>query len=343
MIVEHEKNGHQEEGEGAFTSEHAQASAAEPPVAVRWEAMRLLAEVKNKVEVANRLHVHRNTVGRWDQAFQKGQYKALILGRRGRRPGSGRTLDPRKEAEVLSKILGTNPDQLGCSAKWWTRRTIKELVWNLYRLKLSPAGVGKYLDRWELAPPKLPPKRTSAPEARTGDVLLHQRVGPVSNANPRLDRWCNRTLPKVLAMVKKGRLSLCWVTTRQEPPLYSKLSRRPCERAGETSRRSRRSLPLLVACTGRGQQLFKRFQLPFTAAVLQAFLQEIAASCPRGVVIIADEQMILDSAAGERRMKLSPIKGLEKLYWAPRFVDWGRPLPPLQSQGRWTSLKGKSW
>jgi transposase len=115
-------------------------------------------------------------------AFGRRGNQALKAGRRGRRPGEPKALDPRQQARVRRAVLGKYPDQVALPGLVWTRPQVRQLVRNWFGVGLSLVTIGKYLRSWGLSPQK-PIRRAyeQNPEAVTRwlevDYPGHRRPG----------------------------------------------------------------------------------------------------------------------------------------------------------------------
>ena len=118
---------------------------------------RAVAAVKaghTQAAVSTVLGVSPQAVSRWVNAFDRTGNQALKAGRRGRRPGEQKALDPRQEARVRRAVLGKNPEQVALPGLVWTRPQVRDLVRRWYGVGLSLVTIGKYLRSWRLSPQK---------------------------------------------------------------------------------------------------------------------------------------------------------------------------------------------
>jgi transposase len=95
---------------------------------LRQQAIRLRADGKRMVEIADYLGVHRNTVSGWWQQYQKVGEAALEQDPRGHKLGEGRRLSPRQEIEVQQQMREQFPDELGIDSALWTRQSVQSLI-----------------------------------------------------------------------------------------------------------------------------------------------------------------------------------------------------------------------
>ena len=92
----------------------------------------------------------RMTVGRYKRDGPEG----IRMGRRGRPPGSCRTLNPAQEERIRRLIVDKRPEQLKLDFALWTRKAVLLLVERECGIKLPVRSVGEYLKRWGFTPQK---------------------------------------------------------------------------------------------------------------------------------------------------------------------------------------------
>src|SRR6266540_1848545 len=99
--------------------------------------------------VSTVLGVSPQAVSRWVNAFARKGNQALRAGKRGRRPGERKALDPRQEARLRRAVIGKYPDQVALPGMVWTRPQVRDLVRRWFGIGLSLVTIGKYLLRPE--------------------------------------------------------------------------------------------------------------------------------------------------------------------------------------------------
>src|SRR5262249_27667713 len=102
-----------------------------------------------ETQMADILGVARQTVSRWWSAYAADGLAALPHERRGRPPGSGRTLSNEQAAHLQQIIDGHRPEELGIGVPLWTRRAACDLIRREYGIHMSVHTVGRYLRRWD--------------------------------------------------------------------------------------------------------------------------------------------------------------------------------------------------
>ncbi len=128
---------------------------------------------------------------RWPLCWATDPGAALKAGKRGRRPGEQKALDPKQEARVRKAVLGKYPDQLALPGLVWTRPQVRQLVRNWFGIGLSLVTIGKYLRSWGLSPQK-PIRRAyeQSPEA--------------------VARWLAEEYPAIQARAAKDKAIILW-------------------------------------------------------------------------------------------------------------------------------------
>src|SRR6476469_9318767 len=72
----------------------------------------------------------------------------LKSGPRGPKPGHGRFLSAKQEAEAGNLIRRHTPDALDLPFALWSRAAVRELIWQRFRVRLAVRTMGTYLARW---------------------------------------------------------------------------------------------------------------------------------------------------------------------------------------------------
>jgi len=156
---------------------------------------RAVAAVKagfTQAAVSTVLGVTPQAVSRWVNAVARKGNQALRAGKRGRRPGEQKALDPRQEARLRRAVIGKHPDQVALPGLVWTRPQVRDLVRRWFGIGLSLVTIGKYLRSWGLSPQK-PIRRAyeQNPEA--------------------VARWLEQEYPAIAAQAKKEKAIILWL------------------------------------------------------------------------------------------------------------------------------------
>ncbi|GBC59195.1 IS630 family transposase [Desulfonema ishimotonii] len=105
-------------------------------------------------EISEITGVHFTTICTWWKIYEREGQKGIEIKKRGREPGSGRSLSPDREKEIRTKIRDGKPDELGLPFALWTRRAVRDFIRSLYSFEMPIRTVGEYLKRWDYTPQK---------------------------------------------------------------------------------------------------------------------------------------------------------------------------------------------
>jgi transposase len=235
---------------------------------------RAVAAVKagyTQAAVATVLGVSPQAVSRWVNAFDRSGNKALKAGKRGRRPGEQKALDPRQEARVRRAVVGKYPDQLALPGLVWTRPQVRQLVRNWFGIGLSPVTIGKYLRSWGLSPQK-PIRRAyeQNPEA--------------------VARWLETEYPAIERRAKKEKAVILWLDQtglRSDAGVGTTWAPVGCTPVvGKTGKRF--GVNVMAAISNRGELYFTCFTGSFTGPVFLAYLDRLVRHLGRKIHLIVD-------------------------------------------------------
>ncbi|WP_255217860.1 IS630 family transposase [Paraburkholderia mimosarum] len=129
-------------------------------------------------------------VSKWMKLSREGGLRSLRLGKRGRRPGSGR-LENKQAARIRRLIIERMPDQLTLPFYLWTRESVAQLIEREYGITVSPWTAGRYLKAWGMSAQK-----------------------PVRRAYERndaaIERWLNEDYPQIAKEAKREKATIYW-------------------------------------------------------------------------------------------------------------------------------------
>jgi transposase len=86
--------------------------------------------------------------------YEAGGMAALKPAIRGKKPGTGRSLNSEQEQAICRIICDKRPEQLKMEFALWSRAAVGQLIEQEYAIKLHVRSVGKYLARWGFTPQK---------------------------------------------------------------------------------------------------------------------------------------------------------------------------------------------
>lgn len=93
----------------------------------------------------------RTVIYKWLRAEKKGGEAALASTK-----GTGRppTLSPKQKLQVRGWINGKDPRQYGFDFGLWTRKVIRQLIWDRWRIDLGLTAIGRMLAELDITPQK---------------------------------------------------------------------------------------------------------------------------------------------------------------------------------------------
>jgi len=238
---------------------------------LRRRAVAAVEAGKSQAEVSTVLGVSPKTVWRWVDAFRRKGNKGLKAGRRGRRAGEQKALDPRQEARVRRAVVGKYPDQLTLPGLVWTRPAVRQLVRDWFGIGLSLVTIGKYLRSWGLSPQK-----------------------PIRKAyeqNPEaVARWLDVDYPAIAAKARKEGAVMLWLDQtglRSDASVgttWAPVGQTPV--VGKTGKRF--GVNVMAAISNRGELYFTLYTGAFDGPVFLTYLERLTRHLGRKIHLIVD-------------------------------------------------------
>jgi transposase len=217
------------------------------------------------------LGVSPQAVSRWVNAFDRQGNRALKAGRRGRRPGEQKALDPRQQARIRRAVLHRNPDQVALPGLVWTRPQVRELIRRWFGIGLSLVTIGKYLRCWGLSPQK-----------------------PIRRAyeqNPeKVARWLAVDYPAIEARARKEEAIVLWLDQtglRSDAAVGTTWA--PVGQTPVVSKTGKRfGVNVMAAISNKGELYFTCYHGSFTGPVFLAYLDRLTRHLDRKIHLIVD-------------------------------------------------------
>jgi transposase len=204
-------------------------------------------------------------------AFDRKGNQALKAGRRGRRPGEQKALDPRQEARVRRAVLTKNPEQVALPGLVWTRPQVRDLVRRWYGVGLSLVTIGKYLRSWRLSPQK-----------------------PIRKAyeqNPEAVRqWLEVDYPAIAKRARRENAVVLWLDQtglRSDAPVgttWAPVGQTPV--VAKTGKRF--GVNVMAAISNKGELYFTCYTGSFNGPVFLAYLERLVRHLDRKIHLIVD-------------------------------------------------------
>jgi transposase len=276
---------------------------------------RAVAAVKNgmsQAAVSTVFGVSPKTVWRWVNAFDSKGNKGLKAGRRGRRAGEQKALDPRQEARVRRAVLGKHPEQVALPGLVWTRPQVRDLVRRWYGIGLSLVTIGKYLRSWRLSPQK-----------------------PIRKAyeqNPEaVARWLEVTYPAIAKQARKEKAIILWLD--QTGLRSDALVGRTWAPVGQTpvveKTGKRFGVNMMAAISNKGELYFTCYTGSFNGPVFLAYLERLVRHLDRKIHLIVDGHPV-HRRVGVREWLAERVDRIE-MHFLPGYSPELNPVELLNS------------
>jgi transposase len=238
---------------------------------LRARAIVLWQKGCNRRTVAALLEVHYNSVGRWVAAYQDEGPSAILSGKRGRKSGGSRSLNPAQERSVQKMITDTTPDQLKMPFALWTRRAVCELVAACFGIHLPERTCGDYLQRWGFTAQR-PARRNyeQNPQAvRRWRRVQYPAVARRAKAQAAEIHWGDETGVRNDCQHGRG------FAPKGQTPLINNSSKRF-------------SMNMISSVTNQGKVRWMVYRNSFTGVVFINFLRRLTKDAGRKVILIVD-------------------------------------------------------
>ncbi len=158
---------------------------------LRKRVVKAVCSGKRIGEVAEVFSVSRQSVSQWIKIYKKDGIKGLASSPRGIKPGQTLILNGEQSGRIRKMIVDNLPEQLKMPFALWTRKAVRELIYDLYGFWMPIRTVGDYLKRWGFSPQR--PAKSS----------YEQQPGKVQ-------KWLDQEYPKIQERAKKEKAQIHW-------------------------------------------------------------------------------------------------------------------------------------
>ena len=250
--------------------EDARKLSPEAQNALRQRVIRAIVTQGLGVSAAARTFgIHRATVSKWWNRYQRRGGASLVSKKRGAKPKP--LLRPDQEDRLLTVLREKTPEELGLGEALWTREAVAEWAAREFGIKRSRWVWGRWLNARGFTPQK-PSRR----------AYEHDPAA--------VDRWLKKEYPQIEAEAKAEGAEIHWLDEAglrsdcqrgrgYAPKGQTPVQRVPGKRFGVNS---------IATVTNLGVMRFMVFASRFTGAVLLVFLARLLASRPSKVYVILD-------------------------------------------------------
>jgi len=221
------------------------------------------------------------TVRKIKKLYATGGLKAVLVEKRGRPKGKGRTLTSEQEKDAQKVIADRTPDQLKLPYALWSRQAVREMIERRYDRKLSVRAVGNYLARWGYTPQKpLQKAYEQRPEA--------------------VRKWLEEEFPHITARALEGRRAdILWgdeTGLRSDDVRgrsYAPRGNTPTIRVNQ----KRHGCSVISTVTNKGSMRWMVYHGALNATVLKKFLTRLIKGVLRKIFLIVDNLRVHHSKA----------------------------------------------
>jgi transposase len=248
--------------------------------ALRLRALRGCELGYTESEVADLLGVARETVCRWWSAYAQQGLDHLPHDRTGRPTGSGRTLTDEQAGHLQQLLDSKAPEDFGIAAPLWTRRAVRDLIFQEYAIPMPVRTVGQYLQRWGYTRKK---------------ARRHSR----DQEPEEVRQWLEETYPAIEKRAEEEDAEIHWCdetgVAADEHPGYG------YAREGEPAQAevpdSHIRVNMISTITNAGAVQFMTYKETMTAALFIVFLSRLIQGASRKIFLIVDRLRAHDAAA----------------------------------------------
>ena len=238
---------------------------------VRKQVIRLKKQGMKGSEIAEIVGIYENRISQIWKAYQAYGLEGIKPRTSGRKKDSGRRLTPDEEKAIRAVIINKTPEQLKMAGFLWTRVSICAYIERVYRKKLVPQVISRYLVRWGLTCQR-PTKR-----AYGQDIA-------------RVERFKKEEYPAIKKRAEYEKADIYWgdETGIDNTANYERgfaLKGQPPVLPVETKRER---LNMISAITNYGSVRFMVYEQAMTQQLLLDFLKRLVKDAPRKVFLILD-------------------------------------------------------
>lgn len=196
-----------------------------------------------------------------------GAVKAVAMGR----PKNSGSLTDKQQEEIKKTIVDKCPEQLKMKGFLWDRQSVCDLVYRLFKVKLTVQGMGKYLKKWGFTAQR-PVKR-------------NHKQNPVE-----VEKWLKEEYPAIKERAKQENAEIAWgdETCCQNESNYVKgyapIGQTPVMPVGNEHFR----VSMISAITNQGKLRFMFYKGGMNAKRLIVFMERLIKEANRKIFLILD-------------------------------------------------------
>ena len=257
----------------AFSMKKVDTRKLKPEIQQQYrnQLVRLRKAGRTYKEIGEIVGIHPTNACKIFKAYEKGGSEAIEVTKRGRKVGSCRTLTEDQEKRLKRAITDKTPDHLKFLFALWTREAVRQLVLQLFQIKMPIRTVGQYLQRWGFNPQK--PLRRAYEQ------------NPVA-----VQKWLDEQYPVIAAKAKNQKAEIHWgdetglCSDSQHGRSYAPKGKTPAIRLCAKKHR----LNLISSITNQGKVRFMIYKDTMNAQMMIKFMQRLIKDADQKIFLILD-------------------------------------------------------
>lgn len=207
------------------------------------------------------LDIPPSTIYYWVNLYKEFGIKALTPKKRGRPSGRGGILEPSREKMIQEIIRTKSPCDYNIDKSVWTRKTIAEMVYSVFKIKIAPRTIGDYLARWDF-------------------TLKVPRTRAYKQDPEKISEWLTKTYPAILERAAKIGAKILWAdeTGFNSQAFKGRTYAPRGQRAVIKKTGSRWKMNAIAAITNEGVLRYMTYASRMTGKVFISFMRQLVRS-----------------------------------------------------------------
>jgi transposase len=222
-------------------------------------------------KIAETLDVSRSHVYATKKIYDEKGIEGIKPKKRGRRNGAKRILEPIQEKRIQEIIVDKTPEQLRFKECMWTRKNIRELIKQMYKIDMPLSTLGYYLGRWGFSVQR-PKKRAYKQDEKE------------------VNKWLNIEFPNISKRAKAEKAEIFFgdetgvQNTANYARGYAPVGQTPVVRIES----AKMKINMLSAISNRGKLRFVLYKDTMNSDKLINFMQRLVKDTNKKVFLILD-------------------------------------------------------
>ena len=239
--------------------------------ALRFRAVKAVLSGKKIVDVASALSVSRVSISNWLKTYRVKGMSGLKSRKRGLKKGQRTRLSEQQSRTIRTIVVDKLPEQLKMPFVLWTRKAVRELIYDRFGFWMPIRTVGEYLKRWGFTPQK--PAKSS----------YEQQPKAVK-------QWLDVDYPKLKKLAKKQGATIHWGDeTGFKNECHVGRSYAPRGKTPSVKKMGQKfSTNMISSISNQGEVRFMIYDGKMNAQTLIKFLKRLTESSKTKVFLILD-------------------------------------------------------